>query len=386
VTRGELRPRPGRAALGAVWAVFFASYIMTGCGFQSKRWAEPVAVTLKFTVVDGQTKASIGGATLVMIDRFGERSLPRAADRDGLVAVTEAFGAMGDRTARSKTGRVTFDGWLFEATAPGYSTRLAPLADLVPDSIAWGAPPPDRGSITLLKTGTNPNTGGAGSEQYTRFSGRPVRLLLYGDRFYAVMNDFSEDTVSPWFACVCGPLARDGDTLTLKVEREKKIEYDHEDWHLDTLCRVPWGGRLYLIAPSQWLDFCNAVNQAREPRSGDGGEFFLRDGDLSHSVNGLPKLPVQWNEYLLREPLRATVVRMGADGAAVIDAGATSGLRKGMELMPEQRSEFSTQVVESVEADKANLKTKYPDGSFRRIRSGDVVVSRFSGRSKGGGD
>jgi len=359
---------------------------MPGCESQPKRWAEPVTVTLKFQVVDGQTKAPIGGATVVTIDRFGDRSLPLSADRDGFVAVTEAFGAMGDRTPRLKTGRITFDGWLFEATAPGYSTRLAPLADVVPDSIAWGAPPPDPGTIGLLKTGTAPDREGAGIEQYTRFSGNPVRLLLYGDRFYAVMNDFTEDTISPWFACVCGRLARDGDTLTLKLEREKKIEYDHHDWHFDTLCRVPWGERHYLVAPSQWLSFCNAVNQGREPRSGDGGEFFLRNGGEKKLVNGLPKLRAQWDEYLLREPLRACVVRLGGDGEAVIDAGKASGLRKGMELMPEQRSAFSTQVVDSVEIDKAYLKTRYPNGSFRRIRVGDVVVSRIPGRSKGGGE
>ncbi len=114
--------------------------------------------------------------------------------------------------------------------------------------------------------------------------------------------------------------------------------------------------------------------------------FFLRNGDEKKFVNGLPKLRAQWDEYLLREPLRAGVVRLGGDGEAVIDAGTASGLRTGMELMPEQRSAFSTQVVDSVEVDKAYLKTRYPNGSFRRIRVGDVVVSRIPGRSKGGGE
>ena len=120
--------------------------------------------------------------------------------------MTEPFEAIGSRTDSKKSGSITFDGWLFQADADGYSSRMGPLVDLVVDSIAFGEPAPGLATIRLSRAGQHTARSGPDFEQYERFDGYPIRLLLYGDRFYEVWNDFTEDYVSPSFACVCGPL------------------------------------------------------------------------------------------------------------------------------------------------------------------------------------
>ena len=76
-------------------------------------------------------------------------------------------------------------------------------------------------------------------------------------------------------------------------------------------------------------------------------------------------------------------MRHGAQGSsrreALIDAGSDAGLRKGMVLFPEDISLFSRQLVDSVEKDRAVVKTMFPEGNFRWIKEGDVVYSRLPG-------
>lgn len=49
---------------------------------------------------------------------------------------------------------------------------------------------------------------------------------------------------------------------------------------------VPWGPRLYLVAPDQrMLEFCYAVANGEEPRRSLAGPFFLRKGDQQRAAS-----------------------------------------------------------------------------------------------------
>jgi hypothetical protein len=93
---------------------------------------------------------------------------------------------------------------------------------------------------------------------------------------------------------------------------------------------VTWGPRTYLLAKDEFLDFCNAINQGREPRSEPDGLFCLRNGDWRESVRGSPKLPGEWASYLLPKPLQAEIVEMVDDRTGRLNIGAKDGVRKGM--------------------------------------------------------
>jgi hypothetical protein len=65
---------------------------------------------------------------------------------------------------------------------------------------------------------------------------------------------------------------------------------------------VQWGDRLYLVSKDDGKDFCQAVNQGQEPRSSPPGKFYLRRGDWSKKVAGLPSVPTLWQSWLQKKP------------------------------------------------------------------------------------
>lgn len=109
---------------------------------------------------------------------------------------------------------------------------------------------------------------------------------------------------------------------------------------------IRWGERRYLIPVDDIVRFCNHVNQGTEPRSGSHGFHFLRQGDESKVVAGIPKLPKEYVDYLLSEPVEATVTAVGVselrpsradwkfkDTKLILNAGVKRGLKVGMELV-----------------------------------------------------
>jgi hypothetical protein len=143
---------------------------------------------------------------------------------------------------------------------------------VIADRIDHRAPPRQEGTIRLVRAGTTPAVPRSAVEQYSRCDEwlRHFSLLLYGDRFYEILSVPAECSLADdWFESACGPLVREGGVLRFKVERARKIKRDDDTWHLDDLHPVPWGERLYLVSQSQWVAFCNAVNQGEEPRSND---------------------------------------------------------------------------------------------------------------------
>ncbi len=112
------------------------------------------------------------------------------------------------------------------------------------------------------------------------------------------------------------------------------------------LIPIPWGDRQYLIPADDFAGFCNCVNDGSEPRSDIHGSYFLRMGDEKKPVSGLPKVPNEFQSYLLSKPIVAEIISVGTyktrpsvagwkfkDTPVVLNAGTKMGLRPGMDLM-----------------------------------------------------
>lgn len=109
---------------------------------------------------------------------------------------------------------------------------------------------------------------------------------------------------------------------------------------------VPWGDRRYLIPVEKMVDFVNAVNLGREPRSDAHGLFLLRRDDETKKVSGKPKLPKKFAQFILQRPVDPKITAVGEtvveEGSsellrqvmvkATIDRGKSHGLFPGMEL------------------------------------------------------
>jgi len=73
------------------------------------------------------------------------------------------------------------------------------------------------------------------------------------------------------------------------------------------LLSVPWGERRYLVPASDIVGFCNQVNEGSEPRGGVHGVYLLRKGDEKKPASGLPKVPKEFQVYLVSKPIQADV-------------------------------------------------------------------------------
>lgn len=98
------------------------------------------------------------------------------------------------------------------------------------------------------------------------------------------------------------------------------------------LAMVPWGSRMYLVAPDELAEFANAANLMWEPRKEPHGSFLLRARDWHKHVRGDPFLPQVAASLLLRRPVKGRVVRLLERGQAEINLGTKAGVLVGQEL------------------------------------------------------
>ena len=112
------------------------------------------------------------------------------------------------------------------------------------------------------------------------------------------------------------------------------------------LIPVSWGQRHYLIPADDVAGFCNSVNDGGEARRNIHGSYFLRRGDEKKAVTGLPNVPVEYRDHLLKTPIEATITEVDVyvtrpslsewkfkDTPVVLDAGSSKGLRVGMQMI-----------------------------------------------------
>lgn len=151
---------------------------------------------------------------------------------------------------------------------------------------------------------------------------------------------------------------------------------------------VHWGDRIYLVADEDRgsfgiLDFCNAINQGDEPRKQRHGlGFYLRDKDWDKDAPGLPDLPKEWRDYLLKQPLRGKIVQVDRKQTATVNLGSKDGLKVGMELSA-QGEHWCQLEVTGIEDASCTVKHKYEDDAAdekRKLEAGQLVTSRSFGK------
>jgi hypothetical protein len=131
--------------------------------------------------------------------------------------------------------------------------------------------------------------------------------------------------------------ATDGVLKLVPQEKNRRGDF----WGISTdLLLIPWGERHYLIPAPQILEFINAINSGFEPRKTVSGFFFLKWGDEYKPVAGKPKLPSEYADYLLENPIQARITSHretrvegnAVHSSVVLDVGKAQGVRVGMQF------------------------------------------------------
>src|SRR5262249_42877786 len=116
---------------------------------------------------------------------------------------------------------------------------------------------------------------------------------------------------------------------------------------------VPWGDRVYLVEPESLLDFCNDVNSGNF-RAFPAGGYLLKVEDFRKKASGLPQVPEEYKDHLLKEPVTGSIVqRHGEKGdvavrgqkllrsgfSVTLNVGKQHGVRTGMRFYPEEEQD-----------------------------------------------
>jgi hypothetical protein len=118
---------------------------------------------------------------------------------------------------------------------------------------------------------------------------------------------------------------------------------------------VPWDQHVFLVEPDELLAFCNDVNSGELRNYNPTGKYLLRVEDFDKKrPTGLPKVPTEYEEYLLRTPIQGNVIKMGEDKEDValrgdkrlmsgtsltLSVGKKDGVRTGMKFYAERDAE-----------------------------------------------
>ncbi len=142
---------------------------------------------------------------------------------------------------------------------------------------------------------------------------------------------------------------------------------------------IKWSERFYLIPKDSLKEFANAVNMKLEPRRNTMtlhyDYFYLRREGIEKAVKGLPDLPDGWNDFLLKKPVTATVLKINKQNGeifAVINKGSNAGLKVGMQMMRMITIFPDGSEIISVTKSSATIKLKYES-----LKKGDKVRTYF---------
>ena len=369
-----------------VLVVVFAGVLVVG-GHLSARTAASFydKLRLAFVVIDDVTSMPVKDATLRLIDPFGNESddgndLACFSDERGMVAISRDFD-LGKLQNEVKIGnQLRVCGWRVIVAAHGYQTSTTPLFEHTGEIVDDRNPKVKEPTIRLRRRNAANRTAPPECDTFVyRDFGREVSLVFYGDKFDALLSCpqlCSHHT--PWFEARHGDVKTAAGIMKLHVgghESVRRSDREEAKWLHNNLVRVKWGNRQYLVARGQGIAFCNAVNLGEEPRNSNYGAFALGEGHEVMPVTGKPEVPEQWSGYLLKAAVRGKVTELLPDFKAKVNVGGKQGLRAGMELVPTVEYLFSDMEVVSVLDGESVIRTKYPDGMYRKIRVGDVVSS-----------
>ena len=116
-----------------------------------------------------------------------------------------------------------------------------------------------------------------------------------------------------WFGCLGLYGSNEGEvdtvdpkTLAFRFRRPNKAHAFGS--FPESVRKVHWGERRYLLDPDHFVDFVNAIHRGMEPDwQGMGRMFLLAHGDRDKPVSGLPDLPAEWLAQIRTKPLIVSV-------------------------------------------------------------------------------
>ncbi|QEH39000.1 hypothetical protein OJF2_76120 [Aquisphaera giovannonii] len=335
-----------------------------------------------FVVVDEETSQPIRRASVRIVDPFDDDDETESfSDARGRAVLLREFALRRVLNEVTDGKRFKVHGWRVKVSADGYEPSTTPLLEHMGEVIDLGAPKVTQPVVRLRRRQAGDQGQGPAAGTYVAREGYiGLTLVLHGDRFDALRSCpkiCSEHT--PWFETKHGVVARSRGALKLRVQGQELLpvrDGKEETWLPTDLVSVRWGRREYLIGEGELLAFCNAVNQGEEPRDSEYGFFLLGVGQEDAAVSGLPDVPATFGQYLLKEPINGVVTELLPDLRARVNVGRKQGLRAGMELVPTEKPDFSDMAIVHVEEGESVVKTKYPNGTYREIRVGDLVSTR----------
>jgi hypothetical protein len=162
------------------------------------------------------------------------------------------------------------------------------------------------------------------------------------------------------------------------------------------LIPVRWGERQYLVTEGSKKAFCNGVNIGLMSAT---SHAYLRREDKGKKVTGLPIVPKEWEQFLLKKPLEGKIIEVfdgsparafyGLGGPARllgnvmdafespaqarVDLGTVNGVWKGMDLWVE--APFGS--VKVIEVDEKTCLVTLGRREWNALRKGQVVKSQF---------
>jgi hypothetical protein len=190
-----------------------------------------------------------------------------------------------------------------------------------------------------------------------------------------------------------GKVEVEGDRVKLTSERPPPLPPGMRRVH--ELRIVRWGTRTYLVGAEAMINFCNNVNSGRLYGPAESGlDFCVRRGDENKQVAGLPLVPKEYREHLLKKPVRASITRIRVitpEGSVpsrvlvvgtarlTVDAGKEAGLRKGMVLFQvPDRLPMTDLTVTSVAERTAEVQV---EGWGEQAKAKLILGARLSTRS-----
>jgi hypothetical protein len=161
-------------------------------------------------------------------------------------------------------------------------------------------------------------------------------------------------------------------TLTLSPNGpvESVCRINRKNFHI-----ITWDRLIYLVPEADMLEFCNDINRGIEPKY--GGSFYLNEKCKRKKAKGLPELPGNWNNFLLKAPVTGKILDVTGD-LAILDSGTNKGVLPGMEFTasaPGYKAEANLTII-SVSSDRSVAKVE--NDVDEKIKKGDCYSSLFS--------
>jgi hypothetical protein len=212
-------------------------------------------------------------------------------------------------------------------------------------------------------------------------------ITLNEDGSYAVIRTSDWCEVNPEEASDCLNYYRESGSFSLagNIVRFNIAQYrrfDPEGKSKDDpppnyeLVIIKWSERIYLIKKDSLKQFADAVNMKVEPRkttlSFSYNYFYPRRENIENPVSGPPELPGGWNDFLLKKPVKAVVLKIktqNGERIAVIDKGSRAGLKIGMQMV----TDFFPNGSEVISVNKSSALVKLKND----LKKGDQIRSYY---------